>query len=177
MSSPELIFPFSQSDRDAFVAADSPLITRWAKEYDFLFDDIDIRTARNQAPIRKSGWGGYHFYEWLAAILIYRATGMWSLVEGYQGQKHERKQRTLDQLLTNEQRSLILADRTYKAGAPDLLVYAPDYSSFFFCEVKGPGDTVKPKPAEFFRAIESACGKPVVIARFIRREPLLSVRT
>jgi len=68
------------------------------------------------------------------------------------------------------------ADSTRPRRAPDLLVYAPDYSSFFFCEVKGPGDTVRPKPAEFFRVIESKCGKPVVIARFIRCEPWLSVR-
>lgn len=173
MNSYDLVFPFSPRQREAFTADDSSLISRWATEYDFLFDEMDLSTARNQAPIRK---GGYHFYEWLAAILIYQATGMLSLVEGYQGMKHTRKQSVLRELLTDEQRNLILnTDKAFKAQAPDLLVYAPDYSSFFFCEVKGPRDKLRPNAESFCRAIESACGKPIVIARFVDCRTILSV--
>ncbi len=165
MSTHEFIFPFNLRDRKAFTADDSPLIPRWAEKYPFLFDELDVRTAKNQAPVSK---GGFHFFEWLAAILFFEATGKYSLVEGYQGAKHERKQEILRRLLTDTQRSLVLnTDRTFKAQAPDLLVYDPGCLSYFFCEVKGPRDRMRPKAGEFFRAIGEACGKPVVIAHFV----------
>lgn len=169
----EFVFPFDPRDRGVFTAAESPLIAKWAEKYPFLFDELDIRTARNQAPVPK---GGYHFFEWLAAILLYEATGMYSLVEGYQGVKHKQKQEVLAKLLTDSQRRLVLnSDRTFKAQAPDLLVYEPTFSSYFFCEVKGPRDSLRRKAEEFFRAIGEACGKPVVIARFVPLDRLRSV--
>lgn len=166
----ELVFPFDPAERAVFTKTHSPLIAEWAAKYDCLFDADDIRVARNQAPADK---GGYHFYEWRAAILLFEATGMLSLVESYQGLKQQRKQRVLEKLLSDEQRRLILnVDRAYKAQAPDLLVYKRDYSAFFFCEVKGPGDRLRPHAAAFYQAIGEACGGPVTIARFVRLEKL-----
>jgi hypothetical protein len=60
-------------------------------------------------------------------------------------------------------------DSQGKAGfgrrqAPDLLVYAPDLSEFYFCEVKGPKDRLRPVQIEYFRAMAKAAGgKEVVI--------------
>jgi len=43
----EFVFPFDPRDRGVFTAAESPLISKWAEKYPFLFDELDIRTARN----------------------------------------------------------------------------------------------------------------------------------
>lgn len=166
----ELVFPFDPVERARFTTKDSPLIAEWAARYANLFDADDIRVARNQAPADK---GGYHYYEWRAAVLLFEATGMLSLVESYQGLKQQRKQHVLERLLTDKQRALVLnVDRVFKAQAPDLLVYKSDYSTFFFCEVKGPGDRLRPHAADFFEAIGAACGRPVTMLRFVRLEKL-----
>jgi len=171
----EFIFPFRQSLRDQFIAKNSALITDWAAKYRCLFDEMDVGTARSQAPVKESGRGGYHFYEWLAAILIYEATGLYSLVEGYQFKTNPRKLSVLAKLFTDSQQSLIQnRSNAFKAEAPDLLVYSRDYSSYFFCEVKGPGDTVQIEADRFCKAIEAACGKPVALARLVRCDTLLA---
>ena len=162
----EFVFPFDPSERARFIAKDSTLLVNWARRYNRLFDKDDVRIAKNQAPEDK---GGYHYYEWRAAILLYEATGMLSLIESYQGREHERKQQVLRRLLTEEQRTLILnVNKAYKAQAPDLLVYREDYSTFFFCEVKGPGDRLRPPAATFAAAISKSCSVPVLTIRFVR---------
>lgn len=170
----EFVFPFDPSERALFTAEDSPLPVRWARRYSRLFDDDDVRIATNQAPASR---GGFHYFEWRAAILLYEATGMLSLIESYQGLKHRRKQQVLRRLLTEEQRTLILnVNRAHKAQAPDLLVYNEDYSTYFFCEVKGPGDRLRPPAATFSAAISKSCGVPVVITRFVRLDKLARPR-
>ena len=62
----------------------------------------------------------------------------------------------------------ILRDRTEhgRAQGPDLLVYARDFSDWFFCEVKGPGDRLHPEQKRKFEALAAASGKPVRLLRF-----------
>ena len=50
--------------------------------------------------------------------------------------------------------------------APDLLMYAPDYSDWFFCEVKGPTDRLRSEQREYFEAIAELCGKKIGVLRF-----------
>ena len=49
---------------------------------------------------------------------------------------------------------------------PDLLVYHPDLSDWFFCEVKGPRDSLRPEQIELFREMEHTTGKDVYVVNF-----------
>ena len=82
---------------------------------------------------------GYHFIEWLAAIVLHHSTGYLALVSKYEFPRHRQKQRVVEQLLPPAVRGA-LRDRLEhgRAQPPDLLMYAPDLSDWFFCEVKGP---------------------------------------
>jgi hypothetical protein len=137
------------------------LVTRWARTYPMLFDEDDLRIAQTQAE------GGYHFYEWLAAVLIYHTHGLYSLVEQYQLGRHSSKQEKLAKLTTAEVVEFIRSHPEFgKVQCPDLIVYQPDYSDWFFCEVKGPTDRVRDVQVEFFRALSNLSGKPVRLLKF-----------
>ena len=57
----------------------------------------------------------------------------------------------------------VLRDRNEHGSiqGPDLLMYAPDMSDWFFCEVKGPGDRLRSQQMSKFEALTTASGKPV----------------
>ncbi len=42
-----------------------------------------------------------------------------------------------------------------------LLMYAPDMSDWFFCEVKGPGDRLRSEQMSKFEALAEVSGEPV----------------
>jgi len=137
------------------------LVERWATTYPMLFDDDDLRVARNQAE------GGYHFYEWLAAVLIYHTRGLLSLVEKYQFKRHVAKQEKLDRLMPSEVIEFLRSHPEFGGvQCPDLLVYRPDFEDWFFCEVKGPTDRVRDEQIEFFQALSDMSGKPVRLVKF-----------
>lgn len=137
--------------------AGSKLAREWFEKYPF-FDPADFRNAQHQR--------NYHFFEWLAAIRIYEKTGAFSLVEKYDMErKHPRKQCILKELMTEEQ--IAALDRENRpCQLPDLLVYRPNLRNFYFCEVKGPTDRLRPVQKRFFAKLERNVGKPVHIAEF-----------
>lgn len=49
---------------------------------------------------------------------------------------------------------------------PDLLMYSPDESNFFFCEVKGPNDRLRPKQEKYFAAIAEAVAQQIELLCF-----------
>ena len=49
---------------------------------------------------------------------------------------------------------------------PDLLAYAPDHSNWFFIEVKGPSDRLRPVQRDYFAAVAEVTGRPVYQVRF-----------
>jgi VRR-NUC domain len=125
-----------------------------------LFDEDDRRLAETQGPL------GLHFYEWLAAIVLHHATGYLSLVSKYEFAKHRRKQEIVEKLLPADILPM-LRDRIEhgRAQPPDLLMFAPDLSDWFFCEVKGPGDRLKPEQLKKFEALATKTAKPVRLLR------------
>ena len=137
------------------------LWVRWAERYPMLFDPDDVRQVQTQAK------HGFHYHEWLAAILIYESVGYLSLIEKYEFKNHARKQAILKELVPPNVLKAI-GERTAerKAQCPDLLCYAPDMSDWFFCEVKGPSDTVKPNPEKFFQRLVDCSGKPICLVKF-----------
>lgn len=147
----DLVFPEQQ--REAF--REGALREQWAEQYPQLFDDDDLRIARNQPR--------YHFCEWLAAIRIYETTGYLSLVEKYRYKAHPAK-RAKVRTIAPEHADFILDDlgRQSEHGQfPDLMVYAPDFADWWFCEVKGPNDGFRPNQREFFAEVYRRTGRPI----------------
>ena len=133
----------------------------WASIYPMLFDEDDLRIAMSQAEM------GYHFYEWLAAILIFHSYGLYSLVEQYQFKKHSNKQEKLAKLTNQDVISFMQSHPDIgNVQCPDLLVYSPDYSDWFFCEVKGPNDKLRKTQIDFFNALSSKAKKPIKMIEF-----------
>jgi hypothetical protein len=83
-------FTVARQQRDRFV--NGQLSQDWYEKYPSIFDEDDLRLAKTQPR--------NHFYEWLAAILIYLSTSYYSLVEKYQYTKvgHKRKQEIIEQI-------------------------------------------------------------------------------
>jgi len=153
------IFQYNQDQKLLFKS--KSLIDDWYQKYPQLFDEDDLRIAKSQPQ--------YHFFEWQAAIYMYETHGLLSLVEQYQFKNHKKKQILLDKILSHAPRlvNFIRDHKKYgKRQCPDLLVYAPDFSNWFFYEVKSDSDELKPKQIEFFEALSEICGKPIRIIRF-----------
>ena len=148
-----------RSQRDRFTSGE--LWAQWARDYPSIFDQDDVRLARSQAHL------GYHFYEWLAAVLLYHSCGYLSLVEQYQFKNHRRKHELLQRLVLPSVLEFI-SDRTAHGGVqcPDLLVYKPDLSDWFFCEVKGPGDKLSLQQEEYFGELAQQSGRQIRLVRF-----------
>lgn len=145
-------FAVPQARQDSWKALE--LQRSWAERYPRLFDDHDLRLAMSQ------GKEGYHFAEWLGAIIVSTITGYDALVSKYQYPKHTHKRQVVAALgLTH----VLRLKHPLFGGTqgPDLLMYRPDWSDFFFCEVKRPGDTLKPTQDRYFRYLESETRKPV----------------
>ena len=123
----ELTFLFDPGRRANF--ADGSLVDEWHEAYPDMFDKDDYRLARSQP--------GNHFFEWLAAVLLRESTGYCSLVEKYESASHVAKVDTFRKTVDSAVFDFAMAHRT---GLPDLFVYQPGTSNWFFCEVKGGPD-------------------------------------
>lgn len=91
--------------------------------------------------------------------------GWYSLVEKYEYKRHKRKQAVLRRLIPREQRRII---GRQGAQCPDLLVYKPDFSDFFFCEVKGRRDRIRRVQMRFFENLKAETGRPVKMVEFYK---------
>lgn len=144
---------YTEEQRSQFCTGD--LQSEWAKQYPEIFDTDDIRLAKRQPK--------YHFYEWLAAILVFNTTGYPSLIEKWGCRNHARKETVLSKLLKPE-----VIERIRKEHTPDLLCHAIDYSDFFFVEVKGHADRLRPKQVASISLLEELSGKPVYLLEIKR---------
>ena len=130
------------------------LAKEWREKYPELFDEDDLRLAFSQ-PIN-------HFYEWFAAIYLFEEKGYFSLIEKYQYKNHPEKQSTVKKLDFEDLRRVMDYQRLKnQVQLPDLLVYKPDFSDWFFCEVKGGTDKLRPEQEEEFRIFSELSKKPI----------------
>lgn len=137
------------------------LYSQWAVNYPMLFDKDDLRIANSQAEM------GYHYYEWLSAILIFHSFGKYSLVEQYQFNNHRQKNEKLTRLTKSDVIDFMRFHPEFgDVQCPDLLVYEPDYSEWFFCEVKSPKDRMREPQSEFFLALSALSNKPIKVVEF-----------
>jgi hypothetical protein len=157
---PEITLEYDERQRERFRSIQ--LVSEWHDKYPCLFDKQDFEFALNQAS------KGYHFFEWLAAIVLYESLGMLSLVEQYEFKSHKLKQGILDKMLPEKVRTLVV-DHKKDFGnvqCPDLFVYTPDYSGWFFCEVKGPKDKIQANQKSFFDSLREASDKTIGLIKF-----------
>jgi hypothetical protein len=131
----------------------------WVTRYPQLFDERDVEITRNQLQ--------YHFFEWLAAVLLYEAMGYLSLVEKYETASHPRKLDIFRRAVSAELYDYVIANRS---GVPDLFVYSPNLDNWFFCEIKGVGDSLRRHQIERHAALEELSGKPVMILKLNERK-------
>lgn len=130
---------FTSSTRRAFM--EGSLVDALVKEYPQLYDEDDIKLAKGP-----QGREGTHFCEWYAAKIVHELTGFYVLVEKAEVPSHEHKAAVLKKLMPQGHIDFIYQlNKPYfgSSQCPDLLVYAPDFSDWYFCEVKGPGDSVR----------------------------------
>jgi hypothetical protein len=133
---------------------------RWARQYPNVFDADDLRLALVRCA------QGRHYFEWAAARHLHRATGFNALVCKYEFAKHRSKGAIVERLFTPTVTRVLRDRQTHgRAQAPDLLMYAPDLSSFFFCEVKGPSDRIRAEQLRRFDALARVTRQPVHILR------------
>ncbi|MFN8111862.1 MAG: VRR-NUC domain-containing protein [Solirubrobacterales bacterium] len=132
------------------------LAEEWAERFPDLFDEDDRRLVANQKHL------GFHFVEWLAAIVLHHTTGYLSLVGKYEFEKHARKRELIESMLPTEGLAALDDRETHgRTQAPDLFMFAPDRTDWFFCEVKGPRDSLRPAQAAKFETLASATGRPI----------------
>ena len=112
---------------------------------------------------QKNAYRGIGFYESLAAVLIYHATGHLSLVDYYQYGTHVRTNGVFRKLAGSEVTDVVRQTRTY---CPDLLVYKVDLSDWYFVEVKGPSDSLRVNQIALFDNLLRSTGKPIYIMQF-----------
>jgi hypothetical protein len=139
---------------------DGYLWLHWFDKYPQLFDGRDLDLVKTQAVLN------YHFAEWLAAIVLYSSTGYYSLVSMYEFSNHERKHALLKELVPTGLYEAILQNR--ESGGPqcpDLLMYHPDKSNWFFCEVKEPGDRMRKSQRDYFERLSAISLKPIRIIK------------
>ena len=148
-------FEYRSEQRRRF--ASGKLRRDWFRLYSHLFDEDDFRRAENRS--------NRYFYEWLGAIVLYHSTGFFSLVTKYQ---HDSRKRALLPKIVSPSVVDVLNDRATwgKAQGPDLLMYAPDYSDWFFCEAKGPNDRISSLQRAYFKELFKVSGKRIRLLEF-----------
>ena len=153
---PYRTFHYSAHQQQSF--REGSLMCAWASAYPDIFDQDDFRLAAAQRD--------YHFFEWLAAILLFHTEGYLSLVEQYEFKCHKRKQEKLRHILASSPVLDLVLRRNKGAQCPDLFVYKPDGSDWFFAEVKGPGDRLGDAERALFSSLRDCTGSAVRIITF-----------
>jgi hypothetical protein len=158
--SDELSLTYPKDTRLKFENESGELVDAWVKQYGFLFDDDDVRMATGIEGQKQQ----MHFSEWFAAIKMFESTGYYSLNEKYECSDSLAKQTVLKKLVSPEVLRFMVKHTPEKGdmNCPDLLMYKPDYSDWYFCDVKGPGDNLRPEQAQYWQELIEVTGKRIV---------------
>jgi hypothetical protein len=153
---------YNQNQKDRYKNKELP--RKWFKQYPNIFDEDDLRITQKQAE------DGYHFYEWLTAVVLFEQFGLLSLVEQYQFKNHLVKQSILNKILSKDLFELITnhSENFGNVQCPDLFVYKPDLSDWFIVEVKGDRDKLRDNQRRFFSVLSENTNKPVYVVNVKR---------
>ena len=157
-----IVLPVSEGSRREFRSGGWQ---EWGRRYPMLFDDDDKRNAIKQAA------RGLYFYEWLTAMAIYENSGYLSLITKYAFPSHKRKWRIFNEIAPQPVLTLLSRDKDRGYGGtqgPDLFVYKPDATDWFFVEVKGLTDRMRPPQKKLFEELERVSDRAVLVAKFFR---------
>jgi len=136
-----------------------PLAGEWLEQYPQLFDADDYRCTRRQAH--------KHFWEWYAAVHVFEREGACALVEKYDCENHPVKAERLAGVLSTSQIAFVKSIYyDYHTQVPDLFCYVPSTGRFWFAEVKGPTNRLRPNQIAGHEALRREFGVPVEILRF-----------
>jgi hypothetical protein len=87
-----------------------------------------------------------------------------SLLEKYEYDYHQHKLLILPKIKSESLQKVLDFQRwKKKTQAPDLLVYKPDFSDWFLCEVKGGKDRLREEQESRFEILSALSGKPVYL--------------
>jgi hypothetical protein len=149
---PDYIFTYKPEQRLRFQRGE--LVRIWRKCYPQLFDERDEHFAGTQPE--------NHFFEWLAAIIFFEATGYLSLQE-YILRTHARKRELFQSIVSRK----LFENTDYdQSGLPDLFLYSGDSKDWFFCEVKGGKDRIRPNQVKRFAELEKLTRKRPKLIKF-----------
>lgn len=154
---PDYLFTYRKQQRALFQSG--TLVKNWRKEYPHLFDERDEHFATTQPD--------NHFFEWLTAILFYHSIGYLSLQE-YILKTHPRKRQLFESFVSENVFDSIDFDQ---GGLPDLFVYSNPDRDWFFCEVKGGSDRIRPNQVKRFKELEKLTGKRPKIVQLVPLPP------
>lgn len=148
---------YDPEQRSGFRAGD--LARSWAQEFPFLFSAPDLERALNQPP--------HHYFEWAAAVHLFRSRGHLSVMECEFPNAGLPKGAVVQRLLGPEVADWLQSRQSQRVvQCPDLLVHSPDMADAYFCEVKGPTDRLRRSQVEFFQTLRARTGKAVKVLRF-----------
>ncbi len=137
----------------------SPLAAEWLASYPSLFEAQDFEQTLTQ-PTK-------HFFEWLAAVHLHQRDGVFALIEKYGYGNHPRKVAALDRILGAGADIVRSLRPKYGVQPPDLLVYTPDCSRYWFVEAKGPTDSVRSTQDSSYQILQDALGADIEVVHFI----------
>ncbi len=156
----DFLFTYTDMRRQAYRGG--TLWREWREKYPMLFDERDEQLALNMAAPKQGGSG---FFEWLSAVLLYEATGLLSMQTNYVAKNHPDKRRRFEQIVGKACFDHVDLDQS---GLPDLFVYPQDQSGgWFFCEVKGASDKLRPNQIDRHLSLLAATGKKVKIVKLM----------
>lgn len=136
----------------------SPLAAEWLVSYPQLFEQHDF--AQTQSQPNK------HFVEWMAAVQLHHRDGVHALVEKYGYGNHPRKIAVVDRLLGPGAEVVRSLHARHKVQPPDLLVYATDFSTYWFVEAKGPENQLRPAQETSYEILQAELGATIEIVHF-----------
>lgn len=135
------------------------LAREWFESYPELFEEQDLALTVTQPD--------KHFFEWLAAVCLFHRDGVHALVEKYGFANHPRKVRLVDELLGSRAEVVRGLYSQHGVQPPDLLVFAPDMSRYWFAEAKGPDDRVRDSQETSHRILQDSLGVDIEVIRFV----------
>ncbi|MFP4621148.1 MAG: hypothetical protein ACLFM7_07535 [Bacteroidales bacterium] len=151
----EILWHISTTEAQHSNFKNGSLISKWANAYPEIFDEDDIRLARDQAKY------GHKFYEWMGAVVIYNTIGYLSLMQEYELTSHKRKHAAFQNIVDSKTFQYIMGPKEEENHCPDLFCFSVDIDDWFFCDVKGKEEKWDLDRLAFFKNLQNISGKAV----------------
>ncbi|MEZ5060980.1 MAG: hypothetical protein R2700_05610 [Solirubrobacterales bacterium] len=161
--------PYTESQRDQW--RDRTLGRQWMQRYEAelpLYFNAECRRFVEKNGQVKRAFG---FFETLGAIVLYHATGYLPLDSTSSFVFPVKEENAVVEGLMAPNLLRLIRNHSTELGntqAPDTLMYKPNLKDWFFCDSKGPTDSLdkNPNQRKKFEQIAEMSGKPVRLLHF-----------